>query len=121
MENLNKIEIQDLLNEKAENSNIRIFINSNIVAERSDSPANLLIQNFESNQSSCKIIIRRNDTGACIYQSDEIPAGYKVETARLQQTLPAGSYPCTAEFHILAQDGTEKCVVNVGVQISILR
>lgn len=121
LDSLGIIDIQEVLNERADESGINVFINSNIVAKTAQDPANVLIQNLESNKLPCKVYITRNDTGEQIYESDEIPAGYKVEAAKLQVELKAGVYPCNAAVHVLAADGSDKIVINVATTVTILK
>ena len=113
-------DIQEVLNEKAEDAGVILSINGNIVAKDAYAPANLLIQNQDSNTGTWKVFIYSNDTGDCLYESDEIPPGYKIEEAKLQMPLGAGTYPCTAEFHVLSSDGADKSVINVGVKVTVL-
>ena len=112
--------IQETLNNQAKDTGVVLYINTNIVAKTADSPANLLIQNQGSNTATWKVFVRRNDTGECVYESDDIPPGDKIESAKLQVPLEAGTYPCTAEFHVKSSNGDDKSVINVGVNITIL-
>lgn len=102
------------------NSAAKVSINTNIVCKDSDAPANLMIYNDEDNSESWRVTISRQDNGDCVYESDIIPVGYSVDESILQSSLPKGKYPCIASFHILDEDGNDKSVVNVDVQITVL-
>ena len=65
--------------------------------------------------------IIRNDTGEQIYQSKAIPIGSKIERAKLDVDLPAGTYECTAYFHNLDPDsgaiiGTAGAIITITVK-----
>ena len=68
-----------------------------------------------------KVQIIRNDTGEQIYESDAIAIGSKIERARLDVVLPAGTYECTAYFHNLdpvSGDiiGTAGAIINITIK-----
>ena len=65
--------------------------------------------------------IVRNDTGELIYESGAIAVGSKIERARLDVVLPAGTYECTAYFHNLNPEtgeiiGTAGAIINITIK-----
>lgn len=83
--------------------------------------SNVLIQNSEENGADCKVYIYLDDTNECIYESDSIPAGYKVEYAPLSRKLETGVYGCTGKIALLHSDGSEKSSISMPVTITILK
>ena len=114
IDNVEVIDMQSLLDEAAEESKFSVFINSNIVMKTSGDDANVLIQNSE-------VYIYLDDTNECIYESDSIPAGYKVEYAPLSRKLETGVYGCTGKIALLHSDGSEKSSISMPVTITILK
>lgn len=98
-----------------------VFMNSNIVMKTSSDDANVLIQNSEENGADCKVYLYLNDTEKCVYESDNIPAGYKIEYAPLSQELGTGIHDCTGKIVLLNPDGTEKSSISMPVTITILK
>lgn len=121
MESVEVIDLQGLLNEAAEEAQFEVFLNSNIVLKTGNSDANVLIQNAESNNADCQVYLYLNDTGECIYESDIIPSGFKVEYAPLSKVLEAGVYSTRGEIHMLNEDGTDKSVVSVNTTVTVLK
>lgn len=99
---------------------VELYINSNVVMLTGKTTANLLIQNSEHNKNDQQVYIYSSDD-VLLYKSDIIPPGYKIESARLLETLEAGEYECRAEFHVLDSDTNDKAVINAPVGISVLR
>ena len=52
-----------------------------------------------------------------IYHSDVISPGYKLETDQLSKKLDSGTYPCTAYFCVLNEDGSE--YNRIGLEITL--
>ena len=101
-DNLSPEEIAEKLNEKVSEGNVMI-VNEDI---------NLYPQQVE---------FIRNDTGEQIYQSKAIPVGSKIERAKLDVELPAGTYECTAMFHNLDPVsgeiiGTAGAIINITIK-----
>ena len=119
--NVEVIDMQSLLNEAAEAAKFSVFMNSNIVMKTSSDDANVLIQNSEENGADCKVYLYLNDTEKCVYESDNIPAGYKIEYAPLSQELGTGIHDCTGKIVLLNPDGTEKSSISMPVTITILK
>lgn len=91
--------IIESLNEKVEAGMINISMNTSPVFEDGTSEGNLMIVNDTSNLYPQIVEISLNDTGETIYKSGGIPVGSKIERAKLNKDLPAGTYECTAMFH----------------------
>ena len=100
-DNLSPEEIAEKLNEKVAEGMINISMNTAPYFENGAADGNLMIVNESINNYPQKVQIVRNDTGEQIYESNAIPVGSKIERAKLDVELPAGSYECTAMFHNL--------------------
>lgn len=120
-------DIQARLDAAGEDAGVELYMNSNIVMLTGNATANLLIQNAESNVSDQQVYLYLDsDDGAdgeevLLYKSDIIPPGYKIESARLRESLDEGSYSCRAEFHVLDSDGEDKAVIEAPVTVTVLR
>ena len=104
-DNLSPEEIAEKLNEKVAEGMINISMNT---AES--------INNYPQ-----KVQIVRNDTGEQIYESGAIAVGSKIEHAKLDAALPAGTYECTAYFHNLNPEtgeiiGTAGAIINITIK-----
>lgn len=73
------------------------------------------------NRPSATVYLYLNDTEKCVYESDNIPAGYKIEYAPLSQELGTGIHDCTGKIVLLNPDGTEKSSISMPVTITILK
>ena len=104
-ENLSREEVETKLNEQLEEGMINISMNTSPWFEDDTSLGNLMIVNETINRHPQKVEIVRNDTGEVIYTSGAIPVGSKIEAAKLDVELEAGSYECTALFHNLDDSG----------------
>lgn len=62
------------------------------------SNANLLIENPPNNGNRFTVTISREDTGEEIYKSGYLDPEQYIEEAPLDVELPAGEYPCVAQF-----------------------
>ena len=91
--------ISDDLAEKVEAGMINISMNTIPVFASGEAEGNLMIVNEEVNRFPQIVEIIRNDTGETIYTSGAIPVGSKIEAAKLNRTLAAGKYDCTALFY----------------------
>lgn len=121
-------EIQAELDAAGLESGVELYINSNIVMANGKATANLLIQNSEHNRDDQQVYIylpsddsSDSDSDILLYKSDIIPAGYKVESAKLKSNLDAGEYDCRAEFHVLDSSKNDKAVINTRVKITVLK
>ena len=87
------------LNEKVEEGMINISMNTSPYFENGSAPGNLMIVNEGINRYPQVVEIVRNDTNETIYKSGAIPVGSKIESAKLNTVLSAGTYACTAMFY----------------------
>ena len=100
-DNLSPEEIAEKLNEKVEEGMINISMNTAPYFENGTAEGNLMLVNESINNYPQMVQIVRNDTGEQIYESGAIAVGSKIERAKLDVVLPAGTYECTAYFHNL--------------------
>lgn len=87
------------LNEKVEEGMINISMNTSPNFANGTSTGNLMIVNESVNNYPQVVEITRNDTGEKIYTSGAIAVGSKIENAKLDTQLDAGTYDCTAMFY----------------------
>lgn len=106
-DNLSPEEIEERLNEKVAEGMINISANTAPIFEDGASEGNLMLVNESVNNYPQKVQIIRNDTGEQIYESGAIAVGSKIERAKLDVVLPAGTYECTAYFHNLDPESGE--------------
>ena len=106
-DNLSPEEIAEKLNEKVAEGMINISANTAPIFEDGASEGNLMLVNESINNYPQMVQIVRNDTGEQIYESGAIAVGSKIECARLDVDLPAGTYECTAYFHNLDPESGE--------------
>ena len=120
-DNLSPEEIEARLNEKVAEGMINISANTAPIFEDGASEGNLMLVNESINNYPQMVQIVRNDTGEQIYESGAIAVGSKIERARLDVVLPAGTYECTAYFHNLdpvSGDiiGTAGAIINITIK-----
>ncbi len=120
-DNLSPEEIEARLNEKVAEGMINISANTAPIFEDGASEGNLMLVNESINNYPQMVQIVRNDTGEQIYESGAIAVGSKIERARLDVVLPAGTYECTAYFHNLDPEsgaiiGTAGAIITITIQ-----
>ena len=120
-DNLSPEEIAEKLNEKVAEGMINISMNTAPYFENGTADGNLMIVNESINNYPQKVQIVRNDTGEQIYESGAIAVGSKIERAKLDTALPAGTYECTAYFHNLNPEtgeiiGTAGAIINITIK-----
>ena len=120
-DNLSPEEIAERLNQKVEEGMINISMNTAPYFESGTAEGNVMIVNEAINNYPQEVQIVRNDTGEQIYQSKAIPVGSKIERAKLDVDLPAGTYECTAYFHNLNPEtgdiiGTAGAIITITIQ-----
>ena len=120
-DNLSPEEIEARLNEKVAEGMINISANTAPIFEDGASEGNLMLVNESINNYPQKVQIVRNDTGEQIYESGAIAVGSKIERAKLDVVLPAGTYECTAYFHNLDPEtgeiiGTAGAIINITIK-----
>ena len=114
-------EIEAALNNKVAEGMINISANTAPIFEDGSSEGNLMLVNESINNYPQKVQIVRNDTGEQIYESGAIAIGSKIERARLDVDLPAGTYECTAYFSNLDPEtgdmiGTAGAIITITIQ-----
>ena len=120
-DNLSPEEIEARLNEKVAEGMINISANTAPIFEDGASEGNLMLVNDSINNYPQMVQIVRNDTGEQIYESGAIAVGSKIERARLDVVLPAGTYECTAYLHNLDPEsgaiiGTAGAIITITIQ-----
>ena len=120
-DNLSPEEIAEKLNEKVAEGMINISMNTAPYFENGTAEGNVMIVNETINNYPQKVQFIRNDTGEKIYESGAIAVGSKIERARLDVSLPAGTYECTAYFHNLDPEtgaviGTAGAIINITIK-----
>ena len=120
-DNLSPEEIEARLNEKVAEGMINISANTAPIFEDGSSEGNLMLVNESINNYPQKVQIVRNDTREQIYKSGAIAVGSKIERAKLDVVLPAGTYECTAYFHNLDPEtgdiiGTAGAIITITIQ-----
>ena len=120
-DNLSPEEIAERLNQKVEEGMINISMNTAPYFENGTAEGNLMLVNESINNYPQKVQTVRNDTGEQIYESGAIAVGSKIERAKLDVVLPAGTYECTAYFHNLDPEtgdiiGTAGAIITITIQ-----
>ena len=120
-DNLSPEEIAEKLNEKVAEGMINISMNTAPYFENGTAEGNVMIVNEAINNYPQQVEFIRNDTGEQIYESGAIAVGSKIEHAKLNTTLPAGTYECTAYFHNLNPEtgeiiGTAGAIINITIK-----
>ena len=120
-DNLSPEEIAEKLNEKVAEGMINISMNTAPYFEDGKAEGNVMIVNESINNYPQQVEFIRNDTGEQIFQSKAIPVGSKIERAKLDVALPAGTYECTAYFHNLDPEsgeiiGTAGAIINITIK-----
>ena len=120
-DNLSPEEIAEKLNEKVAEGMINISMNTAPYFENGTAEGNVMIVNEDINLYPQQVEFIRNDTGEQIYESGAIAVGSKIERAKLDVVLPAGTYECTAYFHNLDPEtgdiiGTAGAIITITIQ-----
>ena len=120
-DNLSPEEIAERLNQKVEEGMINISMNTAPYFENGTVEGNVMIVNEDINLYPQQVEFIRNDTQEVIYQSKAIPVGSKIERAKLDVVLSAGTYECTAYFHNLDPEtgdiiGTAGAIITITIK-----
>ena len=120
-DNLSPEEIAEKLNEKVAEGMINISMNTAPYFENGTAEGNVMIVNEAINNYPQQVEFIRNDTQEVIYQSKAIPVGSKIERAKLDVVLSAGTYECTAYFHNLDPEtgdiiGTAGAIITITIK-----
>lgn len=103
-------EIQDALSAKLDDKMISFSLNTEPVFENGSAEGRLLLVSNPSNSNNLQFIIRRDDTGETVYDSQMLSPNTYIEKDVLQteEPLPAGEYPCTATILLLKAETYEQ-------------
>lgn len=104
LDGLTKDQIQELMNQKVDESMLAISINSTPVFEDGNSKGTLRIENAANNNYNMKVRIVIDNEDKEIYYSDAIKPGQIIREDRLDEILPKGMYACTATFEAYDED-----------------
>lgn len=107
------VSYKDYVNAKVAEGQFMIFINTDIKVD-ADNNANVLIQNVEQNNKSCKVQLCDSKDNV-LFESDVLEPGYKIETAVLKN-VKRGSHKGTAYFMLLDDSG--KVVNKIGANVT---
>lgn len=118
LEKRSEEEIKAELNEKVKDGMINIIMNTNPIFEDGKSAGNLMIVNSERNLHPQVVYIVLKDTEEEIYRSGAIAVGSKIENAKLDVDLDAGTYECVAYFNNVDME-TGNFLGTAGAEITI--
>ena len=121
LDGMSKEEIQKLMNEKVEEGQFMISINTNPVFPDGKSEGTLRIENSPQNRYLMIVKIYRNENGKqgeLIYESGAIKPGNKIEKAKLDVDLPKGNYPVLVYFEGY-QEKSKEYVGKAGSELTI--
>lgn len=104
LDGLTKDQIQELMNQKVDESMLAISINSTPVFEDGNSKGTLRIENAANNNYNMKVRIVIDNEEKEIYYSDAIKPGQIIREDHLDEILPKGTYACTATFEAYDED-----------------
>lgn len=101
LSSLNDSEIQAQIDELVENSMFNISIASQVDFPSGTEAGEVKIENPASNSQLMQVRIVRDDSGEEIYETGVIEPNHHIVSDTLAVDLPAGTYPCTAQFYAL--------------------
>jgi len=78
------------------------------------------VMNDESNDTPVYFDLIVDETGEVVYSSPVIGLGAVLEGFKLDTPLEAGTYVCTAEYHLVDDNQNTLTTVNVGVTVNVL-
>ena len=122
LDGLTKEQIQELMNDKVEEGQFMISINTQPVFADGKSEGTLRIENSPQNRYLMIVKIYRYEgrkQGELLYESGAIKPGNKIETARLKVELPKGEYPVIVYFEGYDEKSRDY-VGKAGSELSIL-
>ena len=111
-------ELDSVVEEGMLNMSMNITPSGRATGSESDRSINWLIENPSNQGKLIRVEISRDDTGEKIYETGAIRPGNYVESAPLEEKLPAGEYPCTAVFFAYQED-TEALIGQAAVKIKL--
>ena len=77
------------------------------------------VENSTENQNDMYFDVKLN-TGECIYTSEIIHVGERLETIKLEKDLEAGNYSAIVTYHLLDTNGNEVATAEIGILIKVL-
>lgn len=102
LEGLSDKEIEELMNQKAEEGSLMISITRELKFPSGRGKGKVQIENSASNRYLMVVEMYRKESGERIYRSGALEPGYYLEYDRLEGNLSRGVYP--VEIHFLAYD-----------------
>ena len=91
-------EVQGLLNTVVEEGMFNVSINARAVFQDGKSEGSLGIENIPQNRYYCRVVLKRDDDGSVLYESQGLKPGQYIDKVKMKENLPAGEYPCTAQI-----------------------
>lgn len=101
-------EIRAELDRIVEEGTFNISISRIVQLPTGNSEGEFRIENSPANRYNMQVDIARSDTGETIYSSDVLEPNYHIQYAKLDESLPAGTYNCIATFHALDPETDEE-------------
>ncbi|MBR4026045.1 MAG: O-antigen ligase family protein [Lachnospiraceae bacterium] len=77
------------------------------------------VENSTENQNDMYFDVKL-DNGECIYTSEIIHVGERLETIRLEHDLEAGNYSAIVTYHLLDSNKNEVATAEIGILIKVL-
>lgn len=120
LDGMTRDQIQELMNNKVDESMLAISINSTPVFKNGKSKGTLRIENAANNNYNMKVRIVIDSEEKEIYYSDAIKPGQVIREDQLDVELAKGTYACTATFEAYDEDnekaGEAKAQLNIVIQ-----
>lgn len=120
LDGMTKDQIQELMNNKVDESMLAISINSTPMFEDGKSKGTLRIENAANNNYNMKVRIVIDNEEKDIYYSDAVKPGQVIREDYLDVELAKGTYACTATFEAYDDDnkkaGEAKAQLNIVIQ-----
>lgn len=95
-------EVQEILNSVVEEGMFNVSINGRIIFKDTKGEGSIGMENIPGNRYYSRVVIRRDDSGEVLYESQGLKPGQYLDKIKLKQKLATGSYDCTAQ--VIATD-----------------
>lgn len=116
----NKDKILADLNNKVADGLFQVMMNVEWSFEDSSTPStDAYVANAEVNTDTVYFDLTLDSTGETIYSSPYIPVGYALENIALKSELAAGTYACTALYHLVDEENNYSEISRVAVAVTI--
>lgn len=116
----NKDKILADLNNKVADGLFQVMMNVEWSFEDSSTPStDAYVANAEVNTNTVYFDLTLDSTGETIYSSPYIPVGYALEDIALKSDLAAGTYACTALYHLVDKENNYSEISRVAVAVTI--